>query len=71
MRPADTLTINRIRDLRRWREAAESLERPYYTTELMLALYDHAPALLDAAEERLELLAEVSELRARMNRLKI
>ena len=62
------LTIERVRDLQRWRRAAEEVDAGFYTLELMLALYDHAPAILGAAEECFELRAEVEELRDELRR---
>ncbi len=59
-----------MRDLRKWRAAAEKLGADYYTLELMLALYDHAPGLLDAAEAAFELEAEVDQLRAELDALR-
>jgi hypothetical protein len=57
------LSVERVRDLKKWRRATEEVAADYYTLELMLALYDHAPDLLDAAEEWFELRREVEELR--------
>ncbi len=63
------LSAERVRDLRKWRRATEEVAADYYTLELMLALYDHAPDLLDAAAEWFELRKEVEELRARLEQL--
>ncbi|HVR44027.1 MAG TPA: hypothetical protein VMS56_11365 [Thermoanaerobaculia bacterium] len=57
------LSVERVRDLRKWREASDRIAADYYALELMLALYDHAPAILDAAEEWFELRHEVEQLR--------
>lgn len=57
------LSVERVRDLKKWRDATEEVAADYYALELMLALYDHAPAILDAAEEWFELREEVEELR--------
>lgn len=65
-----TLSVERVRDLKKWRKATEEVAADYYTLELMLALYDHAPDLLDAAEEWFELRKEVEELRARLEQLR-
>ncbi len=64
------LSIERVRDLKKWRKATEEVAADYYTLELMLALYDHAPDLLDAAGEWFELRKEVEELRAQLERLR-
>ena len=64
------LSVERVRDLRKWRRATEDVASDYYTLELMLALYDHAPDLLAAAEDWFELQREVDELRARLEQLR-
>ena len=64
------LSVERIRDLKKWCDAADLVAADYYTLELMLALYDHAPALLDAAEEWFELRQEVEELRRQIESLR-
>jgi hypothetical protein len=64
------LSIERVRDLKKWRTATEEVAADYYTLELMLALYDHAPDLLGAAEEWFELRKEVEELRAQIEQLR-
>lgn len=68
-RPSN-LSVERVRDLKKWRKATEEIAADYYTLELMLALYDHAPDLLEAAEECFELRREVEELRAEIEHLR-
>lgn len=64
------LSVERVRDLARWRKAADEVSSDYYTLELMLALYDHAPDLLAAAEGWFEARAELEEMRARLEQLR-
>lgn len=64
------LTVERVRDLKKWRDAADVVAADYYTLELMLALYDHAPAILDAAEEWFELRSEIEQLRRQLESLR-
>ncbi|HSN69239.1 MAG TPA: hypothetical protein VLV48_08345 [Thermoanaerobaculia bacterium] len=68
--PPINLSVERVRDLKKWRKATEDVAADYYTLELMLALYDHAPGLLAAAEEWFELRKEVEELRERLEQLR-
>lgn len=64
------LSVERVRDLKKWRDAADLVAADYYTLELMLALYDHAPAILDAAEEWFELREQIEELRRQIEALR-
>lgn len=68
MKP-DPLSVERVRDLRKWRDAADEVAADFYTLELMMALYDHAPAILEAAEGWFVLRAEVEDLRRELARL--
>jgi hypothetical protein len=61
------LSIERVRDLKKWRKATEDVAADYYTLELMMALYDHAPDLLAAAEDSFAMRREIEELRARLD----
>ncbi|HEY0593915.1 MAG TPA: hypothetical protein VGE86_07505 [Thermoanaerobaculia bacterium] len=65
-----TLSVERVRDLKKWRKATEEVAADYYALELMLALYDHAPDLLEAAEECFALRREVEELRTEIEHLR-
>lgn len=66
----NNLSIERVRDLKKWRKATEEVAADYYTLELMLALYDHAPDLLETAEECFALRKELAELRAQLEKLR-